>query len=112
MGRREAAARNVSCSIQTLFGSRAGNLSLYNPNFGSRHVRRAVVMKRALLLILILGACLASAQSAFAVQGGYDEATRKLEAGFKIVATERIASDNECYPAPDEVAAVLRREMG
>ncbi|MGH2983693.1 MAG: hypothetical protein ACRDK5_05505, partial [Solirubrobacterales bacterium] len=28
------------------------------------------------------------------------------------MATERIASDDECYPAPDEVAAVLRREMG
>jgi hypothetical protein len=46
------------------------------------------------------------------LQGGYDEATRQLEQGFKIVASERIGADDECYPAPDEIAAVLRREMG
>jgi hypothetical protein len=46
------------------------------------------------------------------LQGGYDDATRQLEQGFKIIATERIGSDDECYPAAEEVAAVLRREMG
>ena len=46
------------------------------------------------------------------VQGGYDEATSKLEGGFKIMATKRVFSEDECYPAPDEVATVLRREMG
>ena len=46
------------------------------------------------------------------LQGGYDDATRELEEGFKIVASERIGSDTECYPAPEEIAAVLRREMG
>jgi len=46
------------------------------------------------------------------LQGGYDEATRQLEQGFKIVASERIGADDECYPATDEIAAVLRREMG
>jgi hypothetical protein len=71
-------------------------------------------MKRFLPLTLafftLLPATHAAAQGA--LQGGYDVATRKLEAGFKIVATQRIASDDECYPAPDEIAAVLRREMG
>ncbi len=45
-------------------------------------------------------------------QGGYDQATRTLEAGFKIVATERVFADDECYPAAGEVADELRREMG
>lgn len=70
-------------------------------------------MKRVLPSILVLLGLLLYAQSADGVlQGGYDEATRKLEEGFKIVATRRIASDDECYPSPDEVAAVLRRKMG
>ena len=43
------------------------------------------------------------------VQGGYDEATSQLEAGFKILATKRVFSEDECYPAPGEVAAILRR---
>ena len=64
-------------------------------------------------LILALVGLLVCARPALGVlQGGYDEATRKLEEGFKIVATERIGSDTECYPAPEEIAAVLRREMG
>jgi hypothetical protein len=67
---------------------------------------------RVLSLVLALTGLLLCAQAALAVQGGYDEATRKLEGGFKIVATQRIASDNECYPGPDQVAEVLRQEMG
>jgi hypothetical protein len=62
--------------------------------------------------MLALTGLLLCAEPVLGVQGGYDEATRKLEAGFKIVSTQRIASDNECYPAPDEIAAVLRQEMG
>jgi hypothetical protein len=70
-------------------------------------------MNRGLLPILaLLGVLLCPQAAPGALSGGYDEATRELEEGFKIVATERIASDDECYPAPDEVAAVLRREMG
>ena len=70
-------------------------------------------MNRVLLPILaLLGVLLWSQAAPAAISGGYDEATRELEEGFKIVATERIGSDAECYPAPDEVAALLRREMG
>jgi hypothetical protein len=70
-------------------------------------------MNRVLLPILaLLGLLLCPQAAPGALSGGYDEATRELEEGFKIVATERIGSDDECYPAPDEVAAVLRREMG
>jgi hypothetical protein len=69
--------------------------------------------KVAALIVALIGLLLcghAAAQEL--LQGGYDVATRKLEAGFKIVATQRIGSDSECYPAPDEIATVLRREMG
>lgn len=74
-------------------------------------------MNRVLPLLVAVGALLIGAHAAHGqllegLQGGYDDATRQLEAGFKIVSTERIASDNECYPAPDQVAAVLRQEMG
>ena len=69
-------------------------------------------MKRVLAITLALAGLLLCAEPALAVQGGYDEATRQLEEGFKIVATERIGSDTECYPAPEEIAEVLRREMG
>ena len=45
------------------------------------------------------------------VQGGYDEATGKLEGGFKIMATKRVFSEDECYPGANDVAAVLRRDL-
>jgi hypothetical protein len=70
-------------------------------------------MKRlAPLLFVLLGLALgAQTASGQLLQGGYDDATRQLEEGFKIVASERIGSDTECYPSPEEIAAVLRREM-
>jgi hypothetical protein len=73
-------------------------------------------MKRVAPLLLGLCALLLSAPAALGtpqglVQGGYDEATMQLEAGFKILATERVFSEDECYPPPEEVAEVLRREM-
>ena len=63
------------------------------------------------LVGLLLSASPALGTPQGVVQGGYDEATGQLEAGFKILATERVFSEDECYPAPEEVAAVLRREM-
>ena len=50
-------------------------------------------MKRLLplLLALIGGLCTVPAYGQL-LQGGYDDATRELEAGFKIVATARIGS--------------------
>jgi hypothetical protein len=61
-------------------------------------------------LVALLLCAHAAAQNP--LQGGYDEATRELEEGFKIVATERIGSDDECYPSPEEIASLLRREQG
>jgi hypothetical protein len=71
-------------------------------------------VKRLLPLLLALTSvvlCAPSAQASLR-QGGYDEATRQLEAGFKVVGTQRVFSDDECYPSPDAVADLLRRQMG
>jgi hypothetical protein len=70
-------------------------------------------MKRALALSLALIGLLLLAEPATALlQGGYNQVTRQLEKGFKILATARIASDSECYPAPGDIAELLRRQMG
>jgi LPXTG-motif cell wall-anchored protein len=64
------------------------------------------------LLALLLGASAALGVPLGRVQGGYDEATGQLEAGFKLLLRERVFSEDECYPPPEESAAALRREMG
>ena len=69
-------------------------------------------MRKLALLTLCLTAAGLWPAAAHAVQGGYDVATRTLELGFKIVSSERIGSNNECYPGADEIARVLRRETG
>jgi hypothetical protein len=71
-------------------------------------------MKRLLPLLTVLiglsfGAQVAPAQ---VLQGGYDDATRELEAGFKIVGQQRVFADDECYPSPNAIAAELRQRMG
>jgi hypothetical protein len=73
-------------------------------------------MKKILPLLLALAGLLFGANSALAtpqgvVQGGYDEATGKLEGGFKIMATKRVFSEDECYPPANEVATILRRDL-
>jgi len=73
-------------------------------------------MERALPLLLSAAALLLCASSALAtpqgvVQGGYDEATAKLEGGFKIMALKRVFSEDECYPGANEVAAALRQDL-
>src|ERR687891_2653130 len=74
-------------------------------------------MKRLAPLLLGLSALLLCATTALGipqgrVQGGYDEATSQLEAGFKILLRERVFSEDECYPSPAEAASQLRQEMG
>ena len=47
------------------------------------------------------------------LQGGYDAATRELEAGFKIVGQQRVFADDECYPDPEAIAAEAQEsDMG
>src|SRR4051812_42389454 len=71
---------------------------------------------RVLSLLLALAGPLFCANLALGtpqgvVQGGYDEATGKLEGGFKIMAIKRVFSEDECYPAPNKVATILRRDL-
>ncbi|HEX3293594.1 MAG TPA: hypothetical protein VHR38_07630, partial [Solirubrobacterales bacterium] len=73
-------------------------------------------MKRVLpplvaFLGLLLGAQLALATPQGVVQGGYDEATGKLEGGFKIMAIKRVFSEDECYPPPNDIVTTLRRDL-
>jgi hypothetical protein len=60
---------------------------------------------------LLIGATAALGTPLGRVQGGYDEATGQLEAGFKLLLRERVFSEDECYPPPEAAAAALRREM-
>ncbi len=69
-------------------------------------------MKRLLPTLIVALLLCAPAAAQNALQGGHSGLTRQLEQGFKIVATERIASDDECYPDAEEIAAVLREKMG
>ena len=69
-------------------------------------------MKRLLPILIVALLLCAPAAAQNPLQGGHSGLTRQLEEGFKIVATERIASDNECYPDPEEIASVLREKMG
>src|SRR3954468_13006469 len=74
-------------------------------------------MKRTLpILTLALVALFFGARPALGTpqgvgQGGYDEATRTLEGGFKVLSVHRVFSADECYPAPDAVATLLRKEV-
>jgi hypothetical protein len=72
-------------------------------------------MKRVALLLPLLTALLyagpALATPTGVVQGGYDEATQKLEGGFKIMAIKRVFSKDECYPGPNDVATTLRQDL-
>jgi hypothetical protein len=43
--------------------------------------------------------------------GGHNEPTSDLELAFKIVASKRIAADDECYPSPGKMAAVAGRVL-
>src|SRR5262245_12190574 len=70
-------------------------------------------MRRILALVLVLTGTVLGVNAAQGQlrQGGYDEATRQLEEGFKIVSTQRVFADDECYPDPEQIAAELRRAM-
>jgi hypothetical protein len=72
-------------------------------------------MKRVALLLPLAAALLFAAPALATpqgvVQGGYDEATQKLEGGFKIMAIKRVFSKDECYPGPNDVATTLRQDL-
>ena len=63
-------------------------------------------MKRTLLLISLIAllAGLAAAPSAFGIKAGFNLATERLEAGYKVALFERRFDPQGCYPAPAELA--------
>jgi hypothetical protein len=63
-------------------------------------------MKRFALLtsLIALLAGLAAAPSAFGIKAGFNVATQRLEAAYKVALFERRFNSNGCYPAPAELA--------
>jgi hypothetical protein len=67
-------------------------------------------MKRFALLtstIAVLAGLLAAAPSAFGIKAGFNVATKRLEASYKIALFERRFSEDGCYPAPPKLAAAI-----
>jgi hypothetical protein len=68
-------------------------------------------MKRTALLAILIGllAGLVIAPSAFAIKAGFNVATKRLEAAYKIALFERRFSTDGCYPAPPQLAQAIHQ---
>jgi hypothetical protein len=69
-------------------------------------------MKRFALLIstiAVLAGLLAAAPSAFGITAGFNVATKRLEASYKIALFERRFNPEGCYPAPPELAQAIHQ---
>src|SRR4051794_41966352 len=67
-------------------------------------------MKRFALLIsatAVLVGLLAAAPSAFGIKAGFNVATKRLEASYKIALFERRVSEDGCYPPPPKLAQAI-----
>src|SRR3954467_3787508 len=67
-------------------------------------------MKRIALLttlIAVLAGLLVAAPSAFGITAGFNIATKRLEASYKIALFERRFSEDGCYPAPPKLAQAI-----
>jgi hypothetical protein len=66
-------------------------------------------MKRIVLLTSLIAmlAGLLAAPSAFAIKAGFNIATERLEAAYKIALFERRFSEDGCYPAPPQLARAI-----
>jgi hypothetical protein len=70
-------------------------------------------MKRTLPLISALVALLVVSDGGLAAGfGGHNPQTRKLEAAFSTALSARIDSKNGCYPAPPQLAKLIRKRRG
>jgi hypothetical protein len=77
-------------------------------------------MKRFALLIsliaLLAGLLAVAAPSAFGIKAGFNIATKRLEASYKIALFERRFSPDGCYPAPAKLAQAIhestKRKVG
>jgi hypothetical protein len=69
-------------------------------------------MKRTAVLttlIAVLAGLMVAAPSAFGIKAGFNIATKRLEASYKIALFERRFSDDGCYPAPPELAQAIHQ---
>ncbi len=68
-------------------------------------------MKRTVLLISLLAvlAGLVLVPSAFGIKAGFNTATKRLEAAYKIALHERRFSPDGCYPAPQQLARAIHQ---
>src|SRR3954451_23319056 len=69
-------------------------------------------MKRIALLttlIAVLIGLLLAAPSAFGITAGFNVATKRLEASYKIALFERRFSEDGCYPAPPKLAQAIHQ---
>jgi hypothetical protein len=69
-------------------------------------------MKRFALLIsliAVLVSLLAATPNAFGIKAGFNIATQRLEAGYKIALFERRFSPDGCYPAPPKLAQAIHQ---
>src|SRR3954468_1221508 len=67
-------------------------------------------MKRFALTIsltAVLAGLLVAAPSAFGITAGFNIATKRLEASYKIALFERRFSEDGCYPAPPKLAQAI-----
>jgi hypothetical protein len=68
-------------------------------------------MKRIALLTSLIAmlACLVAVPSAFGIKAGFNVATQRLEAAYKVALFERRFSPNGCYPAPPQLAQAIHQ---
>jgi hypothetical protein len=69
-------------------------------------------MKRIAILIsltAVVAGLLVSAPSAFGITAGFNVATKRLEAAYKIALFERRFNPQGCYPAPPQLARAIHR---
>jgi hypothetical protein len=59
------------------------------------------------LIAVAAGLLMMTASSAFAIKAGFNLATKRLEASYKIALFERRFSDDGCYPAPPALAKAI-----
>src|SRR6266508_3506982 len=66
-------------------------------------------MKRTVLLISLIAllAGLVAVPSALGIKAGFNVATKRLEAAYKIALFERRFNAEGCYPAPPELARAI-----
>jgi hypothetical protein len=60
-------------------------------------------------LIAVLAGLLVAAPSAFGIKAGFNVATQRLEAGYKVALFERRFSTDGCYPAPPQLAQAIHQ---